>query len=74
MPADPLPQTPLFCLRNISINLRLLSLIHILSSHLHPRHRGSELVTYPAPPPLPLFIYASIPGWSWHFSYTYDSF
>ena len=71
--STPPPTPPLLQLRNVLLNLRLLSLIHLLSSHLHSYHRGSEIVGRPALPPLPYFHCAQLLGWSWNFPYPSDS-
>ena len=47
---------PLFCLRVVLINLTPLSLIHILSSHLHSHHHGSEIVACLFLPTLPFLL------------------
>ena len=43
-------QSPLFRLCNVLLELRLLSLIHLLASHLHSCHHGSDLVSRYTPP------------------------
>ena len=70
MPSPPPPpQSPPFCLHIVFLYLRLLSLVHILSSHLHPLHCGSELAVHPALPSLPCLCCDPLPWWPQHFSY-----
>ena len=49
-------QSPLFRLRIALLDLRPLSLFHLLSSYLHSSHYGFEIVARPVLPSLPLFL------------------